>query len=553
MRLYFNVFVSFLVFINTGLCQQVQNDWFFGAPNADSYGISKNQAYKQIIDKSSTSPVVVAVIDSGIDYMHEDLIDNMWVNHGEIPNNGIDDDRNGYIDDIHGWNFIGGSDGQNVGPDSYEATRVYNSGKYKYENANPKMLNKAQKKEYQMFLQAKNIVENEILKAQNSLDKINLMSERVMNALNAIEEKLEGKTINYLALESIESDGNMDVEIGKMLVTQFLAEDDSIDIVSIKNMITEDIDNDKNYYLNKLNYGYNVDFDPRKDIVKDNYDDPYQRIYGNNDIKGPDALHGTHVGGIIGAIRNNGIGLDGVAPNVKLMSVRAVPDGDERDKDVANAIRYAVDNGAQIINMSFGKGFTTHKHVVDQAIKYAASKDVLLVHAAGNSNQNNDIESNFPTAVLKTKKILFWKKVVVAKNWIEVGALNSKGGMYAAAPFSNYGKSVDLFAPGMHIYSTTPENQYAQLQGTSMASPVVAGIAATIRSLYPALTAVQVKEAIMKSVTPVEGLVYLPGSNTEMVPFKDLCASGGAVNLNAALLYASQMKGKKKVKELPRA
>jgi subtilisin family serine protease len=233
------------------------------------------------------------------------------------------------------------------------------------------------------------------------------------------------------------------------------------------------------------------------------------------------------------------------------MSVRAVPDGDERDNDVANAIRYAVDNGADVINMSFGKGFGTHKQLVDEAVQYAASKDVLLVHAAGNSAQNNDVTTNYPNAKFEKKTGFLCKKQKMAKNWIEVGALSYNTGEEAAAPFSNYGSTqVDLFSPGMKIYSTMPNNEYAQLQGTSMASPVVAGVAATIRSVYPSLTAEQVKEAIMKSVTPLTQMVKLPGSKTDTISFSKLSVTGGTVNLDKALQYASTMKGKKKHSEI---
>jgi cell wall-associated protease len=229
------------------------------------------------------------------------------------------------------------------------------------------------------------------------------------------------------------------------------------------------------------------------------------------------------------------------------MSVRAVPDGDERDKDVANAIIYAVDNGAQVINMSFGKGFSTHKSVVDEAVKYAAKNDVLLIHAAGNSAQDNDKITNYPNANYEKKVGFIFKKKKRAQNWIEVGALNVKKGSGMVAPFSNYGKKeVDVFAPGMKVYAPVPGDNYAPLQGTSMASPVVAAIAALIRSQYPSLTAVQVKEAIMNSVTPIQDEVIIPGSKTEKTKFSNLCVSGGIVNVFNALSYASKMKGKKK-------
>lgn len=536
------LFSSLFVF-----AQPVPNDWYYGNPGNDFNGISMHKAYDEFINGKSTTTVVVAIIDSGIDVEHEDLQENLWVNGGEIPGNGKDDDNNGYVDDVHGWNFIGGPDGKNVGPDTYEATRVYASLKNKYEKATPDKLKRTQREEFNTYMKAKETVEKEIDKAQKGLAKFEPLKQRVNAAMDALDAQLKDQSFSTSAVESVDSGNNPEMDMAKAIALQYLSSDESMTMEDIKKQIIEDISNDMKFYQDKLDYAYNVDFDPRSTIVKDDYNNPNEKYYGNNDVKGPDSSHGTHVGGIVGAVRNNNMGMDGVAPDVKLMSVRAVPDGDERDKDVANAIRYAVDNGASVINMSFGKGFGTHKDLVDDAVKYAASKDVLLVHAAGNSAQNNDVVENFPHAQFAKKSGFIFKKRKKASNWIEVGALNYKTGEYSAAPFSNYGaKNVDLFAPGMGIYSTMPENEYAQLQGTSMASPVVAGVAATIRSLYPLLTAEQVKEAIMKSVTPLDTQVYIPGSKTDKVHFSKLSVSGGTVNLYNALKHASTMKGKKK-------
>lgn len=529
---------------------QVPNDWYYGSPGEGYNGISMRKAYSDFLKDKKTKTVVVAVIDSGIDIEHEDLSDNIWTNPGEIPGNGVDDDKNGYVDDIHGWNFIGGPDGQNVGPDTYEATRVYGSLKYKYENANPATLSKAQKMEYDTYLKAKETVDKEIEKAKTGLKQLDNVETRVMNSMDVLDKALNGRALTLANLDSLDAASSMEMAMGKNIASQYLANPEVKTVDDLRKLIVEELSEDRKSYQNKLDFAYNPDFDPRKTIVKDNYNDPTERYYGNNDVEGPDPLHGTHVGGIIGAVRNNDIGMDGVAPNVKLMSVRAVPDGDERDKDVANAIRYAVDNGAQVINMSFGKGFGTHKHLVDEAVKYAAKKDVLLVHAAGNSGQNNDLITNYPNANFEKKSGFLCKKSKRAQNWIEVGALNYKSGEDAPAPFSNYGiKEVDLFAPGMKIYSTMPNNEYAPLQGTSMASPVVAGVAATIRSVYPSLTAGQVKEAILKSVTPISDTVKVPGSKTDKVSFSKLSVTGGVVNLDKALMYASTLKGKKKLKK----
>jgi cell wall-associated protease len=298
-----------------------------------------------------------------------------------------------------------------------------------------------------------------------------------------------------------------------------------------------------------VKYQYNPEFNPRADIIKDNYADSYEKNYGNADIKGPDALHGTHVAGIIGAVRNNNLGMKGVADNVRIMGVRAVPDGDERDKDVANAIIYAVDNGATVINMSFGKSYAWDKEAVDRAVKYAQSKDVLLIHAAGNDAKSNDEgENNFPNARFKKHG---WFSPKRAKNWIEVGALSWKKNEDAVADFSNYGQNnVDVFAPGVDIYSTLPESKYKNLSGTSMASPVCAGVAAVIRSYFPELTAEQVKECIEKSVVKQSYKVKKPGSE-EKVPFSSLSRTGGVVNVYSAVKLAGEMKGKKK--NVPRA
>ena len=531
--------------------QNVPNDWYYGNPGEGYNGISMNKAYAEFLKGKPSRTVIVAVIDSGIDIEHEDLKENIWINTGEIPDNGIDDDKNGYIDDVYGWNFIGGPDGTNVGPDTYEAIRVYSSLKYKYENANPAKLNKEQKKEYETFLRAKENVDKEIVRAKASLDQLKSVEERVMNALSTLGNILGDGELKREMLDTVNTDGSQDLSMAKNIVMQYLDASDIKTIEGVKMQIKEEIQADGQRHQDKLDYSFNPDFDIRKTIVKDNYADPYERIYGNKDVTGPDAMHGTHVAGIIGAVRNNNIGMDGVADNVRLMSVRAVPDGDERDKDVANAIRYAVDNGATVINMSFGKGFSPDKKVVDEAVEYAAKKDVLLVHAAGNDGKDLEVNANFPTAMLDKKTGLFCKKPKKVKNWIEVGALSYRDGEDVAATFSNYGKTkVDLFAPGVRIFSTMPGSEYAPLQGTSMAAPVVAGVAAVIRSHFPALTAEQVKEVIMKSVTPITDEVKLPGSKTEKRKFSELSVSGGVVNLHNALQMASTMKGKKKIKDI---
>ena len=411
--------------------------WHLGEANPEtSIGISAQSIYSTLLKGKTSQPVVVAVIDSGVDAEHEDLADNMWINTDEIPDNGIDDDNNGYVDDIHGWNFIGGSDGRNVGADTYEVTRLYASLKYKYEDADVSKLSKKDKEEYEKFLKYKEEVQKERDKASTSLERIAATEDRLLGGLNAIEEALDGKELSLESLQGIDATDNELLAMGKNMLLDFIARgEELVPIDSLRALVNNDLQGAKDYYQGKLDYAYNPDFDTR-DIVGDNYSDQNERYYGNNDVEGPDAFHGTHVAGIIGAVRNNEIGMDGVADNVKIMSVRAVPDGDERDKDVANAIRYAVDNGASIINMSFGKGFSWNEKVVKEAIRHAADNDVLLVHAAGNSSQDNDVTDNFPNDMYQGKGFLFFKgKKKNYKNWLEIGALNYQVGEYLICTF----------------------------------------------------------------------------------------------------------------------
>lgn len=520
-------------------------NWFNLDKEMDGvYGVSTEKAYENLLKGKSSKSVVVAVIDSGVDAEHEDLNDVMWVNTDEIPGNGIDDDNNGYIDDINGWNFIGGADGGNVGPDTYEVTRLYKKYKYKFENgADPDKLSKNDLKEYEIYMKVKEEVEEKLSSAEKNLKRFEEREGVLMEALDALKMAVGDGEMSDSLLDSLAKTGDAKYVTATNIARSLKDEVSSID--EMKGVIKEQLQGALDYYGNQIKYAYNTEFDTRK-IIGDNYADQYEKGYGNNDVEGPDALHGTHVAGIIGAERDNGVGMNGVANNVKIMSLRTVPDGDERDKDVANAIIYAVDNGAQVVNMSFGKGYSWNEEVVEKAIKYAEKNDVLLVHAAGNSSQDNDTANNFPNDNY-TKKVLFWKKEKTFKNWIEVGALNWKEGEESVAPFSNYGsKNVDVFAPGMAIYAPVPNDEYMNLQGTSMASPVVAGVAALIRSYYPSLTAEQVKDIIMQSSDKRMIKVKKPGTD-DIVDFSSLSVSGGEINAFKALELASRTKGKKKI------
>jgi subtilisin family serine protease len=540
---FFTAFLSFTLVAQTATKEEVPKGWHTLDKKANGfYGISLDQAYEFLKSKNKTAkPVIVAVIDSGIDTAHEDLRDILWINKKEIPGNGIDDDGNGYIDDVHGWNFLGGKDGRNVEQDSYEVARVYHKYKSKWAGKTPDLskLSRADKEEFEMWKKA----EAELTGNNKSSGFELIMLKRIYTAAlksDSILRKAMGKE-KYTGQE-LEEFKSTDSEVKKarMSLLPLFQGNDAME--SNNQDFLEGFGDYLNSEEKKANAADNPPKPYRAEIVQDNYEDLNDRFYGNSNlmVSNKSALHGTHVSGIIGAVRNNGLGMDGIADNVRIMTLRAVPDGDEHDKDIALAIRYAVDNGAQIINMSFGKSFSPEKRWVDEAVKYAESKDVLLVHAAGNDGKNLDETWNFPSPT-------FIEDGKRSKAWITVGASGDPktGGLVAS--FSNYGKKeVDVFAPGTRIYSTTPGgNNYANLQGTSMASPVVAGLAALILSYYPDLSAQQLKMVIEKSAVAPDKLVPHPETGEE-VSLNELCVTGGIVNAYEAVKLASTLKGERK-------
>ncbi len=499
------------------------------------YGISLDKAYDFVrAKKLKSKTVIVAVIDSGVDTTHEDLKAVLWRNPGEIPGNGIDDDKNGYVDDVYGWNFLGGRDGKNVEQDSYEAARVYHEFKEKWDgkDVDTTKLSADDKYEYTMWKRSKAEVAGNV----NPLEVYQL--QRMSKTMKVGDSLIRGdlKKDEYSCKDlSAYSTKNASAQKVKDILQSICKENDSQEITN--QQILDELDGE----LSKMEAAETLPKPFRNDIVKDNYSDFNDRFYGNNDVMSSNksALHGTHVSGIIAASRDNGVGIDGIADNVKIMMIRAVPDGDEHDKDIALAIRYAADNGAQVINMSFGKGYSPEKKWVDDAVRYAESKGVLLVHAAGNDAKDVDTTYNFPTPILLDGKR--------PSNWITVGASGDPKAGGLVASFSNYGKKeVDVFAPGVKIYSTVPGgNTYQNLQGTSMASPVVAGLAAFILEFYPALSPAQVKMVIEKSASK-PGKVKNPETG-EMVNLSDMSRSGGIINAYEAIKLASTIKGTRKM------
>ncbi|MFK5889180.1 MAG: S8 family peptidase [Flavobacteriaceae bacterium] len=478
-------------------------------------GMSLDKAYKFLEGKKGVE-VIVGIVDSGEDIEHEDLSANIWTNPKEIAGNGIDDDKNGFIDDVHGWNFLGKTLHENI-----ELTRLLKKLKPRFDGKKEADIAEADKKDFAQYQEMNKVYEAKV----KGLSPQKQFVDMLYNAYKSLAKAMNKETFNAKDLEAFKTE-DANLLKSKNLITKG---------IFARGATFKSLEGYKNYLDGQLNYYYNLKFSGRKQ--GDNYEINTPKIYGDNDVIGDKSIeqHSTHVAGIIGAIRNNGIGMNGVAKNIKIMPVRTVPEGDEYDKDVANGIRYAVDNGAKVINMSFGKGYSPQSQWVYDAIKYAESKDVLLVHAAGNDAADNDKVHNFPNDAKD------WK-TEFADNLITVGAISSNYDEKLPASFTNYGKlNVDVFAPGVKIYSTIPNNKYEYFNGTSMASPEVAGIAALIRSYYPKLTASQVKHILMNSGIKIEKEVLLPGGKGKKVPFASMSVSGRIVNAYNALRMANQM------------
>jgi subtilisin family serine protease len=504
-------------------------NWHHLDPKKDKIvGISTEKAYTELLKGKKQTRVIVAVIDGGVDVKHEDLKDKIWINEDEIAGNGIDDDNNGFIDDIHGWNFLGNAKGENINEETLEVTRLYKKYSDTFKNSDTTSLAGNDLAEFLEFKKIRTKYAEKYNEAKEDYSYVKLF-QLSYNISDSLIKAITGKS-NYTL---------KDIEKLKTRKNKQLADVKNFMIRVQKRGITREKIEDNIKYLDaRFQYHLNPDSIQRY-IIGDNQDILNDMPYGNNDVTGPDAGHGTMVAGIIAAARNNNLGMNGINDSVKIMAIRAVPDGDEYDKDVANSIIYAVNNGAQIINCSFGKNYSPQKKFVDEAIKLAQAKGVLIVHAAGNDAEDNDSIMHYPTNLDASGK-------PIMDNWITVGASSFRANKELPATFSNYGqKSVDLFAPGTDIYTTKPGSKYGAADGTSFSSPVVAGTAALLKSIYPKLTAAQIKEIIRKSSIKYPNLkVNLPsedkGKSNTTVLFGNLSATGGVVNVYEALKLAEQ-------------
>lgn len=512
-------------------------NWFNLSPAQGIEGVRTEETYEKF-GMPVSEDVIVAVIDSGVDVNHEDLQGKIWINTDEVANNGVDDDNNGYVDDVFGWNFIGGKNGMativedaslengirlekgdpaaQVDSDSLEVTREL--ARMKKLKAQVEELGEELSGPQTAYLEKlQGIVGEAVTEAKRIVDTY---SKRLASFKQA-EAVLRAAGVTNMTIEEVRAVTSQDAAVKEARKTMLSMLSSNQGEARLTRVLE--------HYQGQLDYNYNENFDPRKKIVGDNYTDLTETNYGNNDVIGPDAGHGTHVAGSIAARRDNDLGIKGVATNVKIMAIRVIPNGDERDKDVANSIRYAVDNGAKIINMSFGKAYSPYKKVVDDAVRYAESKGVLLIHAAGNDNKDNDVIPAYPSRFDKKEGREF-------RNWLEICATSSRKGFNLPADFTNFGKkTVDFCAPGVDILSTTPDNTYDTYSGTSMATPTVAGVAALALSYGPSMSGEDLKALLLDTSRRYPKLwVFVPSSEKQVL-FSALSSTGTVADVFEAV------------------
>lgn len=519
------------------------NTWYLKDPATDSiYGISLPKAYQFLQEKKRKSvPVIVAVLDSGVDTTHEDLKKNLWHNPGEIPGNGIDDDHNGYIDDVYGWNFLGGKDGKNLTKASSEKSRFY----YQYKNTfelptlDTQLLSAKDKNTYYWWKKAADEMKGDP-DEESQIRMLSMASRTLQKYDQIIRAEMKKDTFSVDNLEKFipTSKPGKDAKLGYLTFIRLFEVDDDYTNQKLLFELNNELDKMRIDSANR----HTPPTDYRALFIKDDYFNLSDSLYGNPDVMsdGESAMHGTQVAGLIGAERGNGVGLDGIADNVKLMILRMVPNGDEYDKDIALAIRYAVNNGAKVINMSFGKSHSPEKNWIDSAVKYAEDRDVLIVHSAGNESVSLDEKPKFPNPWLGA-----WNRY--ANNYLTIGASSDLHITDClTADFSNYSANlVDFFAPGVKIFSTqSGGNVYGKSDGTSFSGPIVAGIAALIRSYYPSLSSTEIVQLLQKTVTiPKESKTCIPAINKDktLTAWKSMSKTGGIVNAYQAIKAADEI------------
>ena len=488
-------------------------DKMFAATTAAGADINVPEAWKLT---GGSPSIIVAIVDEGVKYTHPDLAANMWVNPNPSPEFGNQD--------IHGWNFLGNAVGESLRRAGTEPFREYKRLRPRFKDADTSRLTLSAKAEYAYYKQMERAARLDTYIKFTEYQRIRSDAFRICDSLMRLKYGDRETTVaDFQRLELADTTGlALPLSIAASTPVMFTPDMPWHEAV-------EKIDSE--YRLSAVRVASLDSLNDDPHIKLGNRPDDFRNFrYGNNLI-GDDPYHGTMVAGVIAACAATA----GELPRpVKILSVRAIPEGDEYDRDVAAAIRYAVDNGAEVVNMSFGKYLSPHRDEVLAAMKYARSKDVLLVMASGNDGVNVDVRPIFPTCRDTKGRRL--------ENQIVVGASTPDG---RVASFSNYGaENVDLLAPGENVRSTAPEGGYDTAQGTSIAAPIVSGVAAVLRSFYPDLSAREIREILIRTVThfPADEMP-VPGKSetSRMIQGRQVCLGGGILNAQAAMKEASKI------------
>ncbi|MFD2563666.1 S8 family serine peptidase [Aquimarina rubra] len=520
--------------ITKPLSEEQLKTWYHKDFNEDTIpGVSLEKAYRELLSNKKGQEIIVAVLDTKLDIHHEDLKDQIWINTDEIPDNGIDDDKNGYIDDVNGWDFLSNTKGDFIAFEHLESTRIVRKYDSLFKGKGINEIPKKQQKAYKLYTIAYQKWQKDILNNKKSVKNLSGWKKGVVRGKEILDSIAPQKEFNINELDSLINQYKQDS------ITQSI-------LIRYKNAFTYELtpENLESYIKDskqEQETTLNPDFDERA-VMGDDASDINDNKYGSPIVYGDVPFqHATVVAGTLAANRSNGLGVKGFSDYIKIMPVVMVASGDEHDKDVALAIRYAVDNGAKVINMSWGKTLSQNEEWVNRAIKYAADKDVLLITAGGNNNSDNDLHKYYLNDYDTNEKEF-------ANNFIVVGA-STWNLQQLRASFSNYGKKhVDIFAPGVKMYTTEYGiDKYTNSRGTSLASPVVSGIAGLLRAYYPTLSAKQVKQILMDSGTSYDAEVEIKQEDgtKKLVPFSDLSKSGKVVNAYNALLMAEQLSKQK--------
>mgnify|MGYP000162688740 FL=1 len=549
--------ISYAQLIGTGGSTQKKQsdlDWYNCSFDKDGvYGCEVNKAYDFLKDRKIKKRPIVALIGTGIDVEHEDIKQAIWVNPKEKAD-GKDNDKNGLVDDINGWNFLGGKDGQVMEATMREGDREFLRLKDKYadyifdgKNYNKVIDGKLTKVADPENIEEYNYYRNQVLPESpmagtySGWQLTDVLKAYADKFDQMMKERFPGKELTEADFSicydpKAPRDSLSEVSFMMCAMGFGVYKTDKWETVYSGIKSGAQIEQAKAEYERKVGQ---FGADGRKDIIGDNYLDINDNKYGNNVLLTADAAIGTMEAGIIVAKRENGLGGNGIMDQAEIMTLRVAANGEPYLKDIALAIRYAVDHQADIIMLPVQNTLypEDQKKWISEALEYAESKGVFCVTPAWEGAQDLAVETYYPNRWMTGKKELTNLMVVCSSDKNGNPSMNS-----------NYGaKEVDLYAPGMEIYSTYTGDTYQSGTGLGLAAATTVGVAALIKAYYPHLTGTQIRNILLETVTSrkdaeVEKGIVVDGKPTQdLFLFGDLCLSGGIINAYQAVVAADKL------------